>query len=336
MKKTLSFLIFVCVLFFSCQEDNEPIVQEVIIETEINYNVDFFENRNPVAYYGDTVRFSLKYSANTEITEIQLIVKVEDTTREKQIRVLDNVSQKDSLYFEIPITEIDFSQQFVNPNFTQFVVKFIKDENVLHSDFIQVLIKQLEEYNHQRLYNISSISEFRKNKAYSYEMGYILSAIDYTPSSNCTNCTKTSLNDSRLFLVNVPNSDFDLENDIAVTKDFIHGFFVPQENNSYAKINDKVNFLHIHKPQDILNLYNSSTNFETKFENIKVGDQFVFKYKFPNPFILSEPPYFFSDVYGIFEITHIEDDGLTSENGGTDDDYIEFRLKSFGKTYRFE
>ena len=336
MKKTLPFLLL-SVFFVSCQQENDTIIEDVKIESEINYKIDYFDNfATPCAYYGDTVRFSIKYTANSEVKEIQLLWKLEDGIREHIITTLDKPQQTDSLYFEIPITELQFTQQFTDKFFAQFVVKFIKEDKTIHSNTFLVLITPLEEYNYQRLYNIVSVSAFGKHKGYLYKDGSYLSTLDYSPSSDCINCPKISLKDNRLFLVNTPNADFDIDNDIALTKDFIHGFFVPQENNLYAKLDDRINFIQIRTPQDILIIYNNLVAFDTHFENINVGDQFVFKYKYPNPFITNTPPYYFGDVYGIFEITHIEDDGLTSDNGGSDDDYIEFRLKSFGETYRFK
>lgn len=347
MRIKFTLQVLICLLFFSCEKETEIIEPKtkIEIESKIYYKSDYYEDYfYPVAYYGDTANFSLKYKAKSKISTIELVFKDKNQINERIIKQIRNVSQTDSLSFQIPISENDFSQQYIQTYFSLFIVKFINDEKVVYSDSINVFIKPLETYNYLRLYNIASSNQ--DCKAYLYNGASSLAGISTTKSSVCLNCTKSDIKDSTFFLVNLPNADFDFINDVAITKDFIHGFYVPQGNNTYSLIEKKINISQIREPKDILNIYNKSTNFKTKFNNVRVGDQFVFKYVYPKPFSYTYHeipieqdkgiPHYYSDVYGIFEITHIEDDQLSSDNGGTDNDYIEFRLKSFGKTYRFK
>jgi len=371
MKKYFG-LILLTVFCLSCEKEKNELpeekekIREVSIETEYTYDIHCYkeniEYESPLAYYGDTIRYKIKFKSEVEIKFLKVYYISDETDskyevypdyygQEIKVNTIDINKLEDSLTYVYPLDSDKFSYIYHGDGgwqSTSFIFDFHDSTGVIKSDTLPSfgLKYFLEMENHQRLYNIAN-----KEKGYARGFKYYVSdlkAYDFSFHINCGGaCLQT--NDSGLFMVNIPNNDYLVENDSAITKDFINGWYAPGGNHYFAKVEKQiqyyeyatpteVRFKEVSKPWHLKDIYSNNEPKLTKIENPKVGDLYVFRYihHLPHVGTSERPLYYWGDVYGIIEITHIEDDGLTSDNGGNELDYIEFRTKSFGESNRFQ
>ena len=230
---------------------------------------------------------------------------------------------------------------------TYLIFDYHDSTGIVKSDTLPYFtLSLLDIANHQRLYNIAAPKGYARG--YSYGIN-VLQKYDFSANINCGGpCLLT--NDTSLFMVNIPNSNYNVLKDSAISKDFIPGWFAPRKNHYFVKVTKTVKYYENSTPQKpnfewitttnhIKSIYQDNEPKMTKVENPKVGDLYAFKYIHTFAHVSDgnhKPIYSYGDVYGIIEVTHIENDNLTSLNGGNDLDYIEFRVKSFGTTFRFK
>jgi hypothetical protein len=223
-----------------------------------------------------------------------------------------------------------------------FIFEYHDSVGIVKTDTLPSFsLKLISVLDYNRLYNIASNNLFNTSGYEFYKGIFIEGIVD----KNCKGSSCTYLNDKHLLMINIPNSDFDFIKDSGINKNFNVGWCAYNKNHFFVKAtNPNISFIYniLYSTKDILDVYNSNPNKITQVENVKVGDVYAFRYiePFPESYSLSgndtTNKQFEGDKYGIIQVTHIENDNLTSLNGGNDNDYIDFRVIYFDKTCRFK
>ena len=338
--------------------------EEIDIETKYYYNINWQENENynPVAYRGDTIEFQIAFSGNAKIKYISVYCltesgyKSEMPTFDWDDGYVDNCiyidSFKDSLTYYYPLADLRFDYSSFNNLFscsdcnsqmTSLIFEYHDSLKVVHVDTLpEFKLKRIDEYSHQRLYNIALGKDYNFKRGFSYSYS-LLTTNSFLNNINCGGpCTYP--NDTSLLMINIPHKDYDFILDTAITKDFIEGWQAPKGNHYFVKVEGGVNYYpdwyspdvkfdYINSTFQIKQLYEDNEPKMTQVISPKVGELYAFHYVH-SCYPTSEKSYL--DVYGLIEVTHIENDNLTSLNGGDNLDYIEFRIKSYCNAFRFK
>lgn len=332
--KNIFLIIIVLCFFISCKKDNNDnlIVKPVVNATYYNYNKNLL-----MVYFGDTIKYNLNFKSSKIIKYIS-ISYVKDGGDKQELDISDYKidpiiinKTDDSVNFEYPIyLNYSPSWSFTEDNYLckiSLLVDYYDATGIVQTDTLPQFIYSLPTVkNHQRLYNIAA--KDGHVRGFSFMEGFV--GYDFMPTVNCGGpCNR--IDDEKIFMVNIPNSDFNVNTDLAVTKDFISGWFAPKGNHFFVKVTKDYKYYNDYDPlapsfyltigkNHLIEMYNQNEPKTSRVENPKVGDLYAYRYVYPKL-------YNSGDVYGLIEVTHIEDDHLTSSNGGTELDYIEFRTK---------
>lgn len=339
---------------FGCNKDDkiQPINEENFsIETAYNYRFESdYEFGIPQAYLGDSVIFTVEFKSDSLLEQIDVCYRYQVDTNQYFLNSISLNKSKDSFSYIYPLTIENFYGGIYYEKYKEFpielIFKYIKGGGIVKIDTLPpFFLKTLDENYHQRLYNINAKN---KSRGFSYHINQLMS--HNFPSLNLNqNTYPNGINpdDQRIFMLNIPNDGYNYSTDSSLNKNFINGFFAPNSNHYFAKLINKqiigrystepvdATFELIETTKNIYDLYNSNPSKITEVVEPKVGELYAFRYTEPFVGTYNDPDYRYRDVYGIIEVVHIENDNLTSENGGNDGDYIEFRLKSFGLNGKF-
>lgn len=332
--KNICLIILVLCFFVSCKKDNND---NLIVNPIVNATYTFDNKNLLTVYVGDTIKYNFNFKSSRTIKYI-IVSCIKDGGDKQELDLSDYRIEpliinktEDSVDFNYPIyLNYSPSWSFTEDNYSckmSLLVDYYDTTGIVQTDTLPQFIYSLPNVeNHQRLYNIASKDGHARG--FSFMEGFV--GYDFMPTVNCGGpCDR--IDDEKLFMVNIPNSDFNINNDSAVTKDFISGWHAPKGNHFFVKVtndykyyNDYVAltpsfYLTIGK-NHLIEIYDQNEPKTSRVENPKVGDLYAYRYVYPKS-------YNKGDVYGLIEVTHIEDDHLTSLNGGNELDYIEFRTK---------
>jgi len=331
--KNVLFILLVFSVLVGCKKELDS---ETSLSPLVNANYITYRDCDMV-YFGDTIKYNIKFKSSKLIKYID-ISYIDTNGNKVDLDISDFCfnpirvdKYEDSILFQYP-TYINYSPRWVLPTDDNsrkitLLVDYYDATGIIQTDTLpKFTFSYVNVVNHKRLYNIAL--KDGKIRGYSFIDGF--TGCNFIPTVNCGGiCDK--IDDEKLFMVNIPNSDFDIYKDSAVTKDFIAGWYAPKGNHFFVKVTNDFKYYNDYIPMapdfylaiannHLRGMYNQNDPKITKIENPKVGDLYAFRYVYPAQFLRK-------DIYGLIEVTHIENDYLTSENGGNENDYIEFRVK---------
>lgn len=340
--KNLYLVIILIIGLISCEKDN------ILVEKNKPISANYIlENGNSnIVYFGDTIKYQIIIKSSKLIKYIN-VSYFEEGGQKRSLDISDfelntiRVDKyEDSLTFEYPIYLNYSSRWYFSPNEYSkklaLIFDYVGTTGIIQTDTLpKFIFSSLRVENHQRLYNIAA--KDGHVRGYSFDHGF--TAHDFMSTINCSGSC-FFVNDAKNFMINIPNNDYIVEKDSSITNDFIQGWYAPRGNHYFVKVTKDFMYYNDYIPlkpsfyltigsNHLRGLYDQNEPKVTMVENLKVGDLYVYRYVHPFPYIVGSKSVYEGDVYGIIEVTHIEDDKLTSKNGGSDLDYIEFRTKYF-------
>lgn len=321
MKKYL-YTLLATLLIGACKPETtenepEPKATAQISLTAVHSEFHFSDSWTTKYYIGDTIRYTVAVSSDNNVTDY--ITKINGT-------VLDNVTSfadaKDFTQdFEYVITQ--------NPGETVTIVYSVTENtDKKTTKSISFTVSDLISYNGLRLFNKSSIDkadsirlilkssiELNSYNFYDEQLMYNYDLNDFTASYNIL----LSMN---------------RYNPANTSKVFQRRIFTDENPLGTFLKCDNVTFEDFQTPNSIIDYYMDNIanitvlqNNRMYIDNVQVGDMFILSYDTGE----QNGP----DVYFIFKVTAIQDDGLTSDDiGGNDNDFIQFDIKFFS-VHRF-
>ncbi len=354
-------IIFSIIFLVSCKKDknietSESRNHDYQVNTSYEFKTIDSDNKEIIAYRGDTLRISMNFDSNKEIN----LIAIGYLNRDGHKTLLNSRYVNDSYdagfhYFNSKSASLEYylplyaphnfhelAEVFRYTNQVRLTIEYQNDQGeIVHIDTLpSIKIKDLDLNENQKIYNIGcKVKGY--TRGYSFHSNSLISH-DFI-KSNENSASFTPIDDESILLINKPNKDYSFTLDTTINKNFNKGLIVPTGNHKFIKVVDKVNselfptsqpetvtFDNTKTPHFLKRIYNHHKNKINEIIHPKQGDLYAFEY-----FDTSEPNKIHK-AYGLIEITEIHDDELTEENGGHDKDYIEFRMKSFNNKNRFK